>query len=135
MTSASGACPSVMMVTISRLSTYKVSGCSPAIEVGTISPRSLYASTSKVAGFAARVSCGPPFSFLSAANVRHLHLAQLRRLAGTDLGVAVGAALPNCGDLISDRLVARAAAQQRFQGVARLREEAGESRTLGGKAH
>src|SRR6187549_225725 len=61
MANASGAWPSVISVTISRLSKYSVSGCSPAIAVGTISPRSLYASTSNVAGFAALVSSGPGF--------------------------------------------------------------------------
>src|SRR3954463_11251442 len=104
MTRASGAWPRVIRVTISRLSRYSVSGCSPAMDVGTISPRSLYASTSKVAGFAALVSCG---RYL-AANVGHLHLALLCGLLGADLGVAIGAALPEGGDLVTDLLVARA---------------------------
>src|SRR6185503_13400172 len=131
MTSASGACPRVLRVTITRLSTYRVRGCSPATEVGTISPRSLYASTSKVAGLAAWVSCG----LYSAANVGHLHLALPGGGLGADLGVAVVAPLPDGRDLVAEALVARAAAQQRLQVVARAGEQAGEERALGRQAH
>src|SRR3954469_2108659 len=99
-----------MIVTISRLSTYRVSGCSPAIQVGTISPRSLYASTSNVAGFAALLSSGRCL----AANVGHLHLALLRGLGGADFRVAVGAPLPDGGDLVADFFVRCARAQERL---------------------
>ena len=58
MASASGAAPSVIRVTISRLSTYSVSGCSPAIEVGTVSPRSFTAGMSMVSGRLAWLSRG-----------------------------------------------------------------------------
>src|SRR5919108_4087956 len=99
--------------------------------VGTISPRSLYASTSNVAGFAALVSLGRCL----AANVGHLHLALLRRLLGTDLRVAIRAPLPHGGNFVSDFLVACAAAQERLQVMTALGEEAGEERALGGEAH
>src|SRR6266850_4065370 len=131
MISASGAWPSVISVTISRLSTYSVSGCSPAIEVGTISPRSLYASTSKVAGRAALVSWG---RYL-ATDVGHLHFAQLRGLRGADLRIAITPALPDGRDLVADLVVGCAAAHQRLQVVARLGEQAGEERSLGRKPH
>src|SRR3954462_10436517 len=120
-----------MIVTISRLSTYRVSGCSPAIDVGTISPRSLYASTSNVAGLAAFVSDGLYFSNLLATAVGHLDFALLRRLGSADLGVAVGAPLPHGGDLVAQLLVARPVAQERFQVVAGVGEEASEKRAFG----
>src|SRR6185503_11560992 len=101
MASASGAWPSVISVTISRLSRYSVSGCSPAIEVGTISPASLYASTSNVAGRAASVRTG---LFLS-TDVGHLDFFRLGGFRGADLGIPVGAALPHGGDLVADLLV------------------------------
>src|SRR5687767_3513643 len=99
------------------------------MEVGTISPRSLYASTSKVAGRAASVILG------SATDVRHLHLALLGRLRGADLGIAVGAALPHGGDVVAQHFVGRAAAHQALEVVARLREEAGVERAFGREAH
>src|SRR3954463_13488768 len=99
-----------MIVTISRLSTYRVSGCSPAIDVGTISPRSLYASTSNVAGLAAFVSDGLYFSSWVATGAGHLDFALLRRIGGADLGVAVGTPLPHGGDLVAQIVVARAVA-------------------------
>src|SRR4051812_47071616 len=99
MTSASGAWPSVISVTISRLSRYNVSGCSPAMEVGTISPRSLYASTSKVAGRAALVSVG------LATDVGHLDFFCFGCLFSSDFRVAVGATLPHGGDLVADLVV------------------------------
>src|SRR6058998_2511884 len=111
MARASGACPSVIRVTISRLSRYSVSGCSPAIAVGTISPRSLYASTSKVAGRAALVSLG------LSANVGHLDFLRLRRLERSDFRIAVAPSLPHRGDIVADLFIARAAAQQRLEVV------------------
>src|SRR5688572_15360800 len=104
MASASGACPSVISVTISRLSRYRVSGCSPATAVGTISPRSLYASTSKVAGFAAFVRR------TLATDVGHLDFSQRGRGRSPDFGIAVRAPLPHRGDLVADRRVGGAAA-------------------------
>src|SRR4051812_36878673 len=129
MTSASGAWPSVISVTISRLSRYSVSGCSPAMAVGTISPRSLYASTSKVAGRAAFVSVG------LATDVGHLYFFVFCCLFGSEFGVAVGAALPYRRHLVTDLVVRSAAAQQRLQVVSRLGEEAGIERALGRQAH
>src|SRR3954469_25901472 len=129
MTRASGAWPRVIRVTISRLSRYSVSGCSPAMAVGTISPRSLYASTSKVAGRAAFVSVG------LATDVRHLYFFVFCRLFGSEFGVAVGAALPHGRHLVTDLVVRSAAPQQRLQVVSRLGEEAGIQRALGRQAH
>src|SRR3954471_19418636 len=129
MTSASGAWPSVIRVTISRLSRYSVSGCSPAMAVGTISPRSLYASTSKVAGRAAFVSVG------LATDVRHLYFFVFCCLFGSEFRVTVGATLPHGRHLVTDLVVRSAAAQQRLQVVSRLGEEAGIERALGRQAH
>src|ERR687896_1309653 len=131
MANASGACPSVISVTISRLSTYSVSGCSPAIAVGTISPRSLYASTSKVAGRAPLVSSG---RFL-ATDVGHLDLLQRRSLRSSDLRIPVGTSLPDRGDFVAQFVVRRAAAQQALEVVAALREEAGVERAFGREPH
>src|SRR5712691_13261054 len=131
MASASGACPSVISVTISRLSTYSVSGCSPAIAVGTISPRSLYASTSKVAGRAALVSCGRCL----ATDVGHLYFLGFRGGLGSNFRIAIRPSLPDRGDLVANFLVRGAAAHERLQVVARLREEAREERALGRQPH
>src|SRR5712691_3241830 len=131
MASASGACPSVISVTISRLSTYSVSGCSPAIAVGTISPRSLYASTSKVAGRAALVSCGRCL----ATDVGHLYFLGFRGGLGSNFRIAIRPSLPDRGDLASNFLVRGAAAHERLQVVARLREQAREKRALGRQPH
>src|SRR6185436_15269160 len=105
----SGAWPSVISVTISRLSTYSVSGCSPAMGVGSTSPRSFSASTSNVSGREAWVSLG----FILAADIRHLDLAQRDRVQGPDLGVAVGAPRPDRADFPLDVVIGRARAQQR----------------------
>src|SRR5512145_1789621 len=99
------------------------------MEVGIISARSLYASTSKVAGRAALVICG------LATDVGHLHLAFFRGLGGTDLRVAINASLPNGSDVVAQHFVGGAAAHEALQVVARLREEAGVERALGGKTH
>src|SRR5258706_11920372 len=131
MARASGAWPSVMSVTISRLSRYRVRGCSPAIEVGTISPFSLYASTSKVAGRAALVRRG----FFLATDVGHLDLLRLGRFKRPYFRVAVGTLRPDGRDLVADLVVRGAAAQQRFQVVAGLREQAGVERAFGRQAH
>src|SRR5690349_1882297 len=118
-----------MRVTISRLSRYSVSGCSPAIEVGTISPRSLNASTSVVAGRAASVSWG------LAANVRHLDFGLPCRFFRSYFRIPIGTTLPYRGDLIADLVIRGATAHQRLQVVPGLREEAGEEGALGGEAH
>src|SRR4051812_42037931 len=99
MTSASGAWPSVISVTISRLSRYSVSGCSPAMAVGTISPRSLYASTSKVAGRAALVSVG------LATDVGHLDFFRLGSFLRPELRIVIRTNFPDGGDLIPDLVI------------------------------
>src|SRR5579862_349103 len=132
--SASGACPSVISVTSSRLSRYSVSGCSPAMEVGTISPRSLQASTAKVAGRAAFVSSGRR-AFALAANVGHLHFRQLCRRGRADFRIAVAARAPDGSYPVANVVVGGAVAQRRFQVVPLLGEQAGVERAFGRYAH
>src|SRR5688572_22446962 len=99
------------------------------MEVGTISPRSLYASTSKVAGLAASVSCG------LATNVGHLDFLQGRSLRSPYLRVAIRAPLPYGGDLVADLVVRGAGAQQRLEVVPGAGEQARVQRALGRQPH
>src|SRR5581483_7503243 len=70
-----------------------------------------------------------------ATDVGHLDFGQPRRFLSANLGIAIIARLPHRCDLVADLVVARAAAQERLEVVARLREKAGEERALGGEPH
>src|SRR6266545_4126020 len=68
------------------------------------------------------------------ADVAHLDLVERDRPFGPDLGVAVGARVPDLGDLRRDLVVGSAAAEERAEVGALRREEAGVELALGGEA-
>src|SRR5207245_11591531 len=70
-----------------------------------------------------------------AANVGHLYFWGFRGGRGPDFRIAIRPPLPHRGDLVSNLLVRGAAAHQRLQVVARLREQAREERALGRQPH
>src|SRR5512140_4035911 len=115
--------------------------------VGTISPRSLIASTPKVSARLARVISGRRRGFTasasrrkalrapcSAADVGHFYFALLRRFRGADFGVAVVARAPHRGNRRADVRVGLALTQQGAKIVAGSREQAGVEHALGGNA-
>src|SRR5487761_2104346 len=116
--------------------------------VGTISPRSLIASTSKVSGRLARVISGRVCAVMSkpsyganlgmpassAADVGHFDLALCRGIRGADLGIAVIACAPHGGDRGAYLHIRFAPAQQGAKVVARSREQTGVEHAFGGDA-
>src|SRR6476660_8696457 len=68
-----------------------------------------------------------------AADERHLDLARFRRRGGADLGIAIGATLPDTRDRFGDRGLVGTGTKQRLQVVAALREEAREDLAVGGQ--
>jgi hypothetical protein len=123
--SASGAAPSVMSVTISLLVHVEREGMlagdrrrdERAVLVARIDR------VGRGPGVARKAAGGTP---RSAADERHLDLARLRRRGGADLGVAIGAPLPDTRDRFGDRGLVGTGTKQRLQVVAALREEARE---------
>src|SRR5258706_2410727 len=68
---------------------------------------------------------------ISSADVRHLHLVELRGFAGADFRVAILAFAPHVGDRSFDLRIACATAQQRAQIMSARGEQAGVERTFG----
>src|SRR3990167_1604876 len=125
-----------MSVTISRLSRYSVSGCSPAIGVASASPRSLIDSTSNVRGREAWVISGRLIlRTLLAPDVGHFDLAQRGGFSGADLRIPVRAHAPDRTNRRGKCIVGRARAQQRAQVVAVGREQARVEHTIRGQTH
>src|SRR5260221_5118588 len=70
----------------------------------------------------------------SAADVAHLDLRQRRRVLRPDLRIAVGALVPDRGQIVADLRVAAATAHERTQIVTRRREQARVELAVGGGA-